>query len=443
MSEHDVVVIGGGVGGLVSGVRLTEAGLRPLIIESTERLGGRFSTIEHNGFKVPTGAIAIELNGPWHTVFTELGIDADLQIPSPAVKVRIRGKDVVAGAPAWEFMIKKVTKSAAGLAQAVRGAGADEGAGRAELTIEQWAKRYTKSKTVATLFQSLSASMFCVNSDELSANTFFSYLRKTGGYKTFGFAPRGNVEIANAVAKEIDARGGEVRTRWTATAVEIDNGRATAVIAKDPDGAEHRLAARAVISDVGPVNTATLLAGTPLASEFTQRIKGTQSCSMLALAFSTCEEILPGCAGMMNFTDTQRLCSMGNMTALCPELAPPGRKLYDAYSVPRPSLGGEFDVEYERKLLEEDLRKFLPGFEKAETVLFKVMRGTDTPAMRCGPGRDIAGTTPVANLFDVGDGVKPPGTSGTTACAMTANIAVEALLAEPVFATGETAAVAA
>ena len=50
--------------------------------------------------------------------------------------------------------------------------------------------------------------------------------------------------------------------------------------------------------------------------------------------------------------------------------------------------------------------------------------------MRCGPGQDPEGRTPVANLFDVGDGVKPPGTSGTTACAMTANIAVEQLVSE-------------
>lgn len=430
MSGHDAVIVGGGVGGLVAAVRLVEAGLEPLILESTDRLGGRFSTIEKDGFKIPTGAIAIELDGPWHRCFTELGIDAELRIPSPAVKVRIKGKDVVAGAPAWEFMIKKVTKSAAGLAQAVRGAGADEGSGEPELSIEDWAKRYTKSKTVVSLIQSLSASMFCVNASELSAATFFSYLRETGGYKTFGFAPRGNVEIAEAVAAEIEQRGGDVRMEWTATAIEVEDGRATAVVAVDADGAERRLETAAVLSDIGPVNTARLVAGTPVAEQFAERVAGTQSCSMLAITFSTEEELLPGVKGMINFTDTQRLCSLGNMTALCPELAPEGRTMYDAYSVPRPSLGGDFDVDVERRLLEEDLTKFVPGFDRAEVVLFKVMRGDETPAMRCGPGQDPPGRTPVANLFDVGDGVKPPGTSGTTACAMTANIAVEQLLAE-------------
>ncbi|MEX2195921.1 MAG: FAD-dependent oxidoreductase [Thermoleophilaceae bacterium] len=438
--QHDVVVIGAGVGGLVSGVRLVQAGLKPLIIEATDRIGGRFSTIEKDGFRIPTGAIAIELNGPWHETFEGLGIDADLRIPDPAVRVRIRGRDVTAGAPAWEFMIKRVTKSAAGIADAVRRAGPDEGADDAGLTLEEWAKRYTRSKTVASLFQALAASMFTVNADEMSAHTFFSCLRKTGGYKTFGFAPQGNVGIAKAVAAAIEERGGEVRTEWTATMIEIEESEAVAVLAIDAAGARHRLPACAVISDIGPVNTAKLVADSPLATEFEKRVEGTQPTSMLALAFSTREEILAGCPGMMNFTDTKRLCSMGNMTALCPELAPEGRKLYDAYSVPRPSLGGEFDVDLERRLLEEDLAKVLPGFDDAETVLFKVMRGNEKPAMRCAPGKDPGVRTPVANLVDVGDGVKPDGTSGTTACAMTARIAVDALLEEPALSGGAAAA---
>lgn len=430
MTDRDVVVIGSGVGGLVSAVRLVQAGYQPLVLEATDRIGGRFSTIEQDGFRIPTGAIAIELNGPWHQCFAELGIDADLRIPSPAVKVRIKGRDVTAGAPAWEFMIKRVTKSAAGLAQAVRVAGADEGAEDSDLTIEAWSRRYTKSKTVQSLIQSLSASMFCVNANELSAHTFFSYLRKTGGYKTFGFAPRGNSEIANAVAAEVEKRGGEVRLGWTATGIEVQDRHAVAVHATDETGAGHRLPALAVVSDIGPVNTAGLLRESTFGSAFANRVAGTKSCSMLALTFSTEKDILPGCPGMMNFTDTQRLCSLGNMTALCPDLAPPGRAMYDAYAVPRPSLGGEFDIEEERRLFEEDLAKFVPGFDEAEIVLFKVMSGTDAPAMRCAPGQDPDGRTPVANLFDVGDGVKPPGTSGTTACAMTANIAIEQLLAE-------------
>jgi phytoene desaturase len=61
-------------------------------------------------------------------------------------------------------------------------------------------------------------------------------------------------------------------------------------------------------------------------------------------------------------------------------------------------------------------------------ILFKVMRGDRAPAQQVRPGYDLPIQTPVANLLEVGDGVKPYGWIGTTACAETARIAVNTLL---------------
>ena len=99
--------------------------------------------------------------------------------------------------------------------------------------------------------------------------------------------------------------------------------------------------------------------------------------------------------------------------------------------MPRPSVGGQFDVELERKLLEDDLRKFVPKFDKAETVLFKALHDWKTPAQHCRAGYDPGIETPIPNLLDVGDGVKPFGWVGTTACGETARLAVEHLVAGP------------
>ena len=297
-------------------------------------------------------------------------------MPKPAVRVRIRGHELTAGAPAWEHMIKRVSKTAGKVAEGLRTTTAGKGRG---ITIEEWARKYTHSKTIISLFQALAASMFTVNADELPAEAFFRNLRETGGYKTFGFVPRGNVVIADAMADAITARGGEVRKEWTASGIEVADGRATAVARLTPTGVEHRLPVAAVVSDVGPRNTARLLEGTELEAQFAERVRGTQPTSMLAISFSTREDILPKVPGMINYTDTRRLCSLGNLTALCPELAPPGRTLYDAYAVPRPSVGGDFDEDYERSLLEADLHEHVPGFDTAEIVHFKVMRGDKLP----------------------------------------------------------------
>jgi phytoene desaturase len=425
--RQDAVVIGGGVGGLAAAARLAMAGRRPLLIESEEKVGGRFSTIEVDGYKVPTGAIAVETTGPFWELFGELGIDPELRVPDPPVMVHVRGKDLKPGAAVWQHMIKRVTKSAGKVAENIAKARDGEEPGD-EITLEEWTKRYTKSKTLLSMFQGLSAAIFTVNADELPAGVFFRLLRETGGYKSYGFAPQGNVVIAEKIATEIENRGGRVLRGWTAESIEFDGERAVAVVATGPDGTE-RIEAEAVVSNVGPRNTTKLVADSEIGPAFAERSADIRTTALLALAFSTEEEVVKH-PGIWNFTDTERLCNLANLTATCPDLAPPGRKLYEAYSAPRPSIGGEFDVDVERELLEADLRKQIPGFADAEVVLFKAMRGDRAPAQQAVPGRDADVRTPSPNLVEVGDGVKPYGWIGTTACAQTARTAVDALLAD-------------
>ncbi|MGB9182701.1 MAG: FAD-dependent oxidoreductase [Solirubrobacteraceae bacterium] len=423
-TDHDAVVVGGGVGGLAAAAELVLAGRRPLLLEQSDRLGGRFSTIEKDGYRLPTGAVAIETAGPFYEMFGRLGIDADLRVPDPPVMIHVRGRNLQPGAAVWKHMMKRVTKAAGAVAEGLSKArsGSDEGSE----TLEHWVLQYTKSKTLLSLFQSLAASIFTVNADELPASAFFRLLRETGGYKSFGYAPRGNRELADAIGEAIVERGGEVRLSTCVEAVRMAEGQADAVLARGPGGQAEWLPTRAVISNAGPRATARLFAETPAADDFARRVSDVAPSSMLALAFSTQEPVVEP-PGIWAFTDTQRMCNLANLTATCPELAPEGRSLYEAYSVPRPSVGGNFDVEQERKLLEQDLLKFVPGFAGAETVLFKVMRG-DVPAQQCRPGYDPDIVTPVGNVLDVGDGVKPYGWIGTTACAETARRAVEQLL---------------
>ena len=53
--EADILVIGAGVGGLCTAARLASAGRRPLLVERADRVGGRASTVEVDGFKLNTG----------------------------------------------------------------------------------------------------------------------------------------------------------------------------------------------------------------------------------------------------------------------------------------------------------------------------------------------------------------------------------------------------
>ena len=76
----DVVVVGGGLSGLAVAAQLLEAGLEPLLVEATGRLGGRAREDQVGGFRVGGGHLA-------HTAWPAFGSLAE---PAPSKPARLR-----------------------------------------------------------------------------------------------------------------------------------------------------------------------------------------------------------------------------------------------------------------------------------------------------------------------------------------------------------------
>src|SRR4051794_28194508 len=93
-TEYDAVVIGAGAGGLFTAARLQQAGYRTLVVESLDKVGGRASTTEADGFLVNDGAIVIECGGIPQETCAEIGADWRIREPQPPILYRIKGKDV-------------------------------------------------------------------------------------------------------------------------------------------------------------------------------------------------------------------------------------------------------------------------------------------------------------------------------------------------------------
>jgi phytoene dehydrogenase-like protein len=118
---------------------------------------------------------------------------------------------------------------------------------------------------------------------------------------------------------------------------------------------------------------------------------------------------------------------MANLTATCPELAPPGWHLYVAYGVPIPA-AGDFDEDAEVEATLQDLRDEINGFDdKARILSIRVMRG-DWPAQRSIAGLDLPRETSLANLWNVGDAVREYANGGVQACAESAKLVVDEIL---------------
>lgn len=82
MESYDVIIVGGGIGGLVTGALLADEGLQILLLEQGKNLGGCAATFTRKGYRFDTGATiacGFHENGPMHWLGDRLGIDWPLQ----------------------------------------------------------------------------------------------------------------------------------------------------------------------------------------------------------------------------------------------------------------------------------------------------------------------------------------------------------------------------
>lgn len=420
-SHYDCIVLGAGAGGLSAAARLASAGRKVLVLERLERVGGRAGSELIDGFIVNVGAIAIELGSTFEETFQLLEVPLDIREPNPATVFRIKGKLINVSKGGWGMLLGGFTKKAAKIGAKfsdARGGDLPE----ASLSTEQWLRKYTSSATVHAIFRNLCAAIFAVNADELPARAFLTYFAVKGAFKRFGFCPRGTQGIWDDLADGIRRHGGEIRLGCPVTGLTVEAGRVTGVTVA-AEGGEQTLAATTVISNIGPLATASLDGAGALGEEYLRRARDTlRPAANIVVNFATRERLVDA-PGLITFGRTRRLCNMGELTATCPELAPSGWYQYVAYGVPRPALG-DFDEEEEIEQTLQDLRDEFPGFADAKMLSVRVMRG-DWPAQRSCAGFDMPQDTPLPNLWQVGDGVKDYGDGGTQACALTAKWAAE------------------
>lgn len=428
--RFDAVVIGAGAGGLCAAARLAHAGFSTVLLESLDRLGGRASSEEIEGFKVNIGAIALEPGGIFEETFNLVGEQLDVRVPEPPFAFFLDGKVVDVSRGGWSMLLGGLTKQAAKILEKIAEARKGNLPDGRQSTAE-WLSQYTRNETVHAIFRNLCAAIFACNATELPAPVFLTYFTKKGAFKRFGFCPRGTIGVWEDLAAGARRHGADIRLSTPVQSIAIEGGRVRGVIVKQADK-DVRIEANIVISNTGPKDTLALGGAEHFPAEYARLVREKlKPAANIVINFASREPLLEA-PGLVTFGKTRRVCNMANLTASCPELAPEGWHLYVAYAVPIPALG-EFDVETETQHALEDLREQFPGFETAKLLSVRVMRG-DWPTQRSCAGYDLPRETGVEGLWCVGDAVKEYGNGGTQACAETAKLVVDQIVSARVAA---------
>ncbi|UAK39392.1 NAD(P)/FAD-dependent oxidoreductase [Gordonia bronchialis] len=426
--DFDAVVIGAGAGGLFTAARLAHRGYRTLVVERLDKVGGRASTTDIDGFKVNDGAIVIEVGGITEETCAEVGAKFDIREPSPPILYRIGGKDVDVTGGGWGLLLGKLTRQGAKLVKGIGAARNDSGLPEDELSTADWVRKYTKNEGVHGIFRNMCASVFAVSSEDLPARVFLTYFTRKSAFKRFGFHPEGSIGLWNALAEAFRGHEGEL---WLSTEVEqihVEKGAVTGVTVTR-DGERQTVTAPVVVSDIGPFATLDLAGREVFDDEYVSLVEQrNRPCAMIAVNFASRKPLIKA-PGMLSFAQTRRLAYLANFTGTCPEMAPPGWHLYVGTSVPEPAIG-DFDEAAEAELLLDDLRDNIDGFDAEARILSTTITRDGWPPQRAVAGFDLPHSTDVTGLWNVGDAVKEYANGGTTACAETAQLVVDEIAAE-------------
>ena len=228
MSKYDVVIIGGGVGGTASGAILASHGLKTLLIEKNQFIGGRCSTYEKEGFKIDIGVHSFgrTSNGPLGKVLKMIGmedaIDWDLA-RNPGPVQYYQGKF-------WKFpkeLEKLIPPSDfSSLIKIFRDIMRIKDTKELDnYSIKTWLSKYSDNKLVHSFINIICGLYFVVSYNEASAGEFVRCLSSLVQNRSTGYPKGGCIAIPLAYTKAIEKFGGTVETGVTAKKIIIEDGK--------------------------------------------------------------------------------------------------------------------------------------------------------------------------------------------------------------------------
>jgi phytoene dehydrogenase-like protein len=300
--SYDAIVIGAGHNGLVCGAYLAREGLKTLIVERSDRIGGACVTEElFPGFRISTASYSLSLLMP--EVISELGLKLDIRpkdpesfapLPDggglvmwkdPAKRHEAISKISPADAEAYPRFEELFEEASVRLRPLLSFPATRKQARRAfrRSDVENLFKRCVDGSIAdlceeyfeSEVIQGLMASQGIIGSaaGPRTPGTAYIYLHHAFGTVTgepgvWGFVRGGMGAITGQLADIARAAGAEIRTEAPVAQVKLDRRRAGGVILEDGEEIE----AGIVISNADPKRTVSFLSESQLAPEFVQDI---------------------------------------------------------------------------------------------------------------------------------------------------------------------------
>jgi len=443
--KYDVVVIGGGMGGMCAGALAVKEGYRTLVLERRPFIGGRFSTETIDGFKIMTGAPFIHQSGWVPKICKDLGIEFD-RTPCMDVSYWVKGveyrlplehrmnamfeicnrvaanKGKLMGAMVKEIgtqMIMTNMKKAIMDPEKV-----------APVTTKEWMLRYTDNEDLHGIIDAICIGMLMAHSYEIPVYNFFHFMATQHGFNDVDLSTYGNLPNMEKLAGVVK-RNGEVWLNSSAKKVLGGKKGATGVVV-NREGKEVEVGCKVVVSNIGIRETVNLAGEENFTEDYLSDMRVKMRPAPITIIHIASEKplcMVDGSAGALLVANARRITDAIPLTNACPEMAPKGQHLTWACASP-PSVLAPIDPDEEERQCKKDIDMVFPDWQKKGGRILKMeIRNIDhdLPEGRTwlGPNYNMPVDTPIKNVFNVGDAVCAPGIGGTSGCAESAKRVIE------------------
>ena len=336
--QSTVVIVGTGLGGLLTGAFLQAHGHDVVWLEALAWPGGRFTHIDYEGFAVPTGAfhsLPGGKHGPIYTSLCDLGIEVDIVEPSPSMCVVIDEQS-------YPLDMRLGLGQRSGLARAVGSKSKPRIFARmvvaalktlvgCDTSVSDLVRGLAAQDRILRLLDHLTKFSIGVPATLASAVDIYRSI-KAQGFGRPGLLTRGTRGLVPAVLNSGIEKGAILRTHTPVDQIIVERGRATGVLTCEGE----YIPADIVISNAGADKTAPLL-GVHAPDEFVRRIAGAIPAHGVAHSIR-CQRRMHDHDGIEFPVNLDHIAGIVPISNSCPELAPTGWSYSLAYQALDPKV---------------------------------------------------------------------------------------------------------
>ena len=421
--HYDVIIIGAGLGGLLSAAQLLQRGKRVAILERLPHCGGRFTAKTFQGVQVSTGAVHMIPFGSSGVLarmlrrlhiphrFFDADVFASFHVHGQQIRSRgLLGLFKVLG-PRQFFWFTRI-----GYLMFLRRLPDNQ----RYLPFDKWLEHHidvNKNRELTAFFKCISRFAFSLELSQVSTQEVFKTTKNMLRFGAPAIVEGGCGALTGELERHILECGADLRLRHDVLQILQEDTQVMGVrVRNKANGEESLFLAPLVVSDIGPRATNALLLNRQITQSEVLKQQEQQvetqdsvpeySHEAIGLKVHLLSDVsLIPHKGIMYCLDTQRIAGMVQPTNCDPRLAPAGKHLLISHQVIQSN-----DIEDEKRLALADLRMMFGDiFDKHCHILTMSAYRGEWPVNRFAQGADITSDTVVNGLYLVGDAVKPSG----------------------------------